>query len=374
MIAGNPGLGKSQLTLWLAAVVSTGGAWPDGGNAPAGDVLLVSAEDDPADTIRPRLEAAGADLARVHILDAMRETSTDGVDRERGCDLSRDVPAIAVALAARPAVKALIVDPVTAFLGGTDGHKTGEVRGLLRPLERLAQDRGIAIVLVSHLNKGGSSEALMRVTGSLAFIAAARAGFLVVADSEQPERRLFLDAKNNIARKADGLVFTVEEATIPSGWRDGRIATSRIVWTGETATVTADEALAAQATAGEDRSAREEATDWLRDALAHGPRPRRDLERAAQADGLAWKTIQRGAKVLGVTMTRAGFGAGSIWALPAPFRPSDRHLGHPSDVAPMETDGPNGTFRHTARLEVPGAIEVAPGGESGEAEEAPDVA
>ncbi len=372
MIAGNPGLGKSQLTLWLAAVVSTGGPWPDGGQAPAGDVLLISDEDEKVDTIRPRLHAAGADGARVHILDLMRDTAPDGAQRERGFDLSRDVPAITAALAARPAVKLLIVDPVTAFLGGTDSHKTGDVRGVLRPLERLAQQRGIAIVLVSHLNKGGSSEALMRVTGSLAFIAAARAAFLVVADREQPDRRLFLEVKNNIARKADGLVFTVEEATIPIGWRDGSITTSRIAWTGETATVTADEALAAQATAGEDRSDRDEAVDWLREALSDGPRPRKELERAATVDGLHWKTIQRGAKVMGVTITRSGFGAGSIWALPAPFRTSGPHSGHLSDVSRMGMDVLNGTDCHTLELNHSDPRSAIEGGESPSDEEAAD--
>jgi len=336
MIAGHPGLGKSQLTCWLAAVVSKGGLLPDGGRAPLGGVLMVSAEDDPADTIVPRMIAAGADLTRVHLLAGVRE-ATDGQTRERGFDLVRDVPWLHAALADRTDVRLVVIDPVTAYMGMSDTHRTSDVRAVLRPLERLAQHHSVAIVLVSHLNKAGGSEALLRVTGSLAFVAAARAGFLVVRDPDDDHRRLLLEAKNNLGPETSGLAFRVEDARVA-----GDLATSRIVWTGEAVTVTANDVLAAPVTVGEARTAVQEAAEWLREALADGPLPRRTLEAAARNDGLAVASLKRGASLAGVKMTRVGFGTGSIWSLASPFGSSDAQSAHPLNASRMHLNEPSG--------------------------------
>src|SRR5581483_7404902 len=72
IVAGDPGLGKSQISASIAAVVTTGGTWPVGGErCECGDVVFLTAEDDPADTLRPRLEAAGAEVTRVHVVDGV---------------------------------------------------------------------------------------------------------------------------------------------------------------------------------------------------------------------------------------------------------------------------------------------------------------
>lgn len=281
--------------------------------------------------------AAGADLSRVHILDCAREIKADGTFKERGFDLSSDVPALTALLARLPETKLVIIDPVTAYLGGTDSHRTSDVRGVLRPLERLAQARGAAVLLVSHLNKAGGAEAMTRITGSLAFVAAARAAFLIVADPDDEDRRLFLSIKSNLAEKAPGLAYRIEGVVLDNG-----ITTSRVVWTGEAVTLTADEALAAQGVDPADRTQKDEAVKWLREALTDGPRPRQELERKARTDGVALATLKRGAKVLGVTMTRTGYGSGSIWTLPAPFGSPDPHSAHVSDMSQMGPNEPNG--------------------------------
>ena len=114
VIAGHPGLGKSQLTCAMAAAVTNGGPWPNSeGRAPRGGVLMLSAEDDVADTIRPRLEAAGAAVAHVHVLEAVR--TGDGA--RRGFDLSRDVARLEEALAEVRDVRLVVIDPLTAYLG-----------------------------------------------------------------------------------------------------------------------------------------------------------------------------------------------------------------------------------------------------------------
>lgn len=340
MVAGNPGLGKSQFCCHMAASVTTGGTMPDGSRVPMGDVLYLTAEDHFANTVVPRLMAAGADLSRVHFIDCVRLAGQDGQTRERGFDLVRDVPALDARLYLQTDVRLVIIDPVTAYLGSTDSHRTSDVRGVLRPLERVAQAHHVAVVLISHLNKGGGAEAMTRVTGSLAFVAAARSAFLVVRDPQDEDRRLLLCVKQNLAAEPDGMAFTVEGVTVEGP--KGPIPTSRIVFSTDVVTVTADEALAAQSEGRGGGSAEDEARAWVADALAKGARPRPELERQAKADGLAWRTVQRGAKVLGVESSLAGFGLPAVWTLPSPVAPTAPQSRHVSGLAQLDDLGATG--------------------------------
>lgn len=372
MIAGNPGLGKSQLMAFLTAQTTAGGTMPDGSQVPVGDVLYLTAEDDFASTVIPRLLAAGADVSRVHLVDCVRLQGQDGETRERGFDLVRDVPALDALLYKLPDVRLVTIDPVSAYLGKAKGNDTFDVRGVLGPVERVAQAHHVAVVLVSHLNKNSGTEAMTRVTGSMAFVAAARSAYLIARDPQADDRRVMLTVKQNLAPEPAGLSFTVEGALVDGG--HGSIPTSRLVFTDDVVTVTADEALAAQSTAGEERTARDEAIDWLQEALADGARPRRELEQQAKADGVPWRTVHRGAKVLGVTMTRSGFGAGSIWTLPAPSVPRDEHSCHVSGLARMGESGTNGADQAAIPAPRPLKAVAAPRGESDDEEGATDVA
>jgi len=323
MLAGNPGLGKSQVTASLAAIVTTGGQWPvDRVRCKPGSVVFLSAEDDAADTIKPRLLAAGADVAKVFVIDAVRDGfSAEGEPIARHFNLKADLGKLGALLETLNNVALIVIDPITAYLGETDSHKNAEVRALLAPLGELAARHGVAVVCVSHLNKGGNSEALMRVTGSLAFVAAARAAFIVARDSEDNNRRLFLLLKNNIGKDESGLAFRVESHQLPGG-----IETSCVVWESEAVTVTADEALIPEGSA-DDRSERQEAVDWLRDLLTDGPQSSKDLQRYAKDAGLAWATIRRAKDALGIKPAKTRFDGGWEWALPPKMltTPQDAH-------------------------------------------------
>ena len=128
ILAGDPGLGKSQLTNYLAAQVSNGGTWPNGeGWAERGDVIILSCEDDLADTIRPRLEAARADLTRVHVIEAIM--SDDG--KRRGFRLTDDLQRLERALQVlHGTARLVVIDPITAYMGKTDSHKVADVRAV----------------------------------------------------------------------------------------------------------------------------------------------------------------------------------------------------------------------------------------------------
>jgi putative DNA primase/helicase len=312
MIAGNPGLGKSQVTVDMAATVSTGGRWPiDRKYCEVGNVIILSAEDDPSDTIRPRLEAAGADLSRVYILDAVLDRSlTGGSETPRAFNLKTDMDQLESMLKKIGGAALVIIDPITAYLGTTDSHKNAEIRALLSPLAELAGRYGAAVVAVSHFNKNANTEALMRVTGSLAFVAAARAAYVVAKDPEHDARRLFLPLKNNLGNDQTGLAFTVESAQVKSA--TGGIETSRVVWESSAVTVTAEEAMKPQVP-DEERSDLDDAKDFLRGLLADGPVPSKQIRGDAEGAGHAWRTIQRAQKALGIVPFKKGMKEGWVW-------------------------------------------------------------
>ncbi|MDB5973469.1 MAG: hypothetical protein JWR07_229 [Nevskia sp.] len=304
LIAGDPGLGKSMLTACMAAHVTCGLAWPvDGSECPRGSVLLVSGEDDPGDTIRPRLDAAGADAGRVHILKSVRVPG----EASRMLSLQHDLEAIGLFLEEHPDVRLVTIDPLTAYLGATDSHKNSDVRALLQPLGELAAHYRVAIIAVSHLNKGGDGgggSALYRVSGSLAFVAAARASFVVTKDKVNPERRLLLPSKNNLGPDASGLAYRI-------GLADN--GAPRVEWEETAVVLSADDALSIVT---EDEGYIDTA-DWLRQLLAAGPMPARQVQTEAKHIGIPWRTVQRALKKSGAESVREGFGVDAryVWRL-----------------------------------------------------------
>src|SRR5262249_51259860 len=155
--------------------------------------------------------------------------------------------------------------------GKTDSHKNAEVRGVLEPLSEMAERTRVAILSVTHFSKTGANnttKALHRFIGSIAFTGAPRAAFAVIEDAEHEGLLLFLHAKNNLARPPQGLAFRLEQCLVGDG-----IVASRISWDSEPVTITANEALAADAVGTEARTAKADAMEFLQAALADGPRP-----------------------------------------------------------------------------------------------------
>jgi putative DNA primase/helicase len=342
LLGGPPGLGKSQVTANIAATVSTGGRWPcKEGDAPQGDVVILSAEDGMADTIVPRLIAAGADTNCVHIVAAA--TKLDGTGRKT-FSLKTDVDLLEELSREIGTVRLIIIDPISAYMGGADGNGNVETREVLEPLAEMANRLGIAVVAVTHLNKGGAGgqSALNRFAGSIAFVAAARSAYLIIEDSDDENRRLFLQAKNNLGPKGKGLAFRVEQRLIP-----GDILASNISWDTDHVTASVDEALIASETrsGGESRSGKDEAADFLRSVLSNGPVAVADIEAEARAAGLLGKespigqnkTFRDARKELGVVSSRDGFGPGARYVLglaDSPWMPKN------SMDAPLEKRAP----------------------------------
>ena len=146
-------------------MVTTGGKWPCGeGQAPLGNVIILSAEDGAADTIIPRLGVAGADNQSGVRVSAVR--NSDG--SRRAINLQHDLDLIEKEIARIGNVVLVIVDPVSSYLGKTDSHKNSEVRGVLEPLSEMAERMGIAILTVTHFSKAGPTVRQRRCIASSA--------------------------------------------------------------------------------------------------------------------------------------------------------------------------------------------------------------
>ena len=319
IIAGDPGLGKSLLTIELASIVSRGGVWPaDASVAMRGGALIMSAEDDVEDTICPRLIAAGAD--RMHIKSMTMVVERDGGGKSasrRLFSLAENIPQLEAAISQVPTCRLVVIDPISAFTSSTDTHKNSDVRGLLAPLADLAQRKSVAIVGVTHLNKS-SGPAMYRTMGSLAWVAAARSVIAIVKDSNDPSRRLLVPVKNNLGNDLTGLAYRVIPAVNGS---------PRLEWEPEQIVISADDALQAEEGATE----RCEAIEWLEDALAVGAVETTELQKLAKMAGHAWRTVRRAKEELGIKPRKQGFAGKWVWELPKmATKPQD---GHARDVA-----------------------------------------
>ena len=240
VVAGQPGLGKSQITCSIAAIVSTGAKWPcSSEHAPKGNVVFISAEDDVADTVMPRLIASDADTSRVYRIE--NKVTGEGGDSLGMLDLAKNIDNIERVIQYEiGGAVLLVIDPVSAYLGSTDQNNNGDIRSALFPIAEMAQRLNIAVLLVSHLNKKTGMDAMSRVTGSGGLVAAARALYVVSKNPRDPDgNRLFLVAKNNIGIDNGGFEYSIEGKEI-----EGGIETSRIHWHQE-ATADADDVMAA---------------------------------------------------------------------------------------------------------------------------------
>ena len=305
LIAGDPGLGKSLATLDMAARVSTGREWPDGGPNMLGAAIVLSAEDGLADTIRPRLEAAGADLSHVAV-----------PDNEHGPSLALCRDSLEETLDELEAMEGLrpprlvVVDPITAYLGGIDSHKDSDVRTVLAPLASLAASRRVAIVLVAHLNKSQDQRAIHRTTGSVAFTASARAVWLVAKDKSDPQRRLFVPAKHNLGPDSAGMAYSIGTKELP---KVGEVPVIR--WEGDEVHLTADDVLGGPP--GRRSPRQEHAEEWLISRLEDGPRSASEVFEEAEREGITKPTLRRAKEALNVRpRKRPEFQGPWEWSLP----------------------------------------------------------
>jgi hypothetical protein len=258
-------------------------------------VLLLTIEDHFADTVRPRLEALGADCSRIMALSHV--PGEDFFDTPRPFALNRDLNRLSNLIGALANCRLVILDPITAFLGDTSDQCNTDVWKLLSALTRRADQQNFAVLAVSHLRKKEGA-AIHRALGSLAFIANARTAWAIAKDPADPDRRLFVPLKNNLAPDANGLAFTIESNAAGS---------ARVIrWLPDIVEARADTVLAASRQPGRPDDERQYAVQWLRTRLSAGTSPVREIRNDADAHGISYAALRRAFRALGCEAIRMG--------------------------------------------------------------------
>jgi len=272
---GDPDVGKSLVTIYMTSKTTTGKNWPDAKNGIKGSVALIQFEDTLSDTVKPRLEAAGADHNHVYTPEYSEIENIDGI-------LSY-LKKLKIKLrdTEKPDLKVAFIDCIDDFMQGVKGNDTIEVRGKLVKIQDFCQQNEMTIIGIKHSNKDSSKKAIYRVTGSMAYTAVARSSWLVQYDREQ-NIRSFIPQKANICRNPTGLEFIIE----------GPIGMPQIKFKPEPIKTTADEALADEET--KDRfSAKSEARDFIHEALKQGKVRSQKILNEAKKEGIAIATLKR---------------------------------------------------------------------------------
>jgi putative DNA primase/helicase len=322
LMAGDGGLGKSLLTLDLAAAVSRGRAAFGLGYSPAepAEVLLVCCEDDFTDTVVPRLLAAAADLQRIHRVDGIR--GPDGHLLPFSLAYYHQVEQ---ELQRRPGIRLVVIDPAAAYVGrgGRAARSNSELRALLDPLAELAARRQVTVLMVAHCNKAPTAKAVHKVLDSVGWVNTVRAAYLVVADPDDDSRVLLLHLKGNLGTRPPGLVYRLhrpeprQRADLlgllahlsPADQEDLLRQMVKMEWLGETSR-TADEV-----TCPREQQRAAEAAKWLVEFLTPYAYPSKEVFAAGAQGGYSCKELHAARKRLKgqVRVKKEGAFQGAWW-------------------------------------------------------------
>lgn len=309
VLAGAPGQGKTTIALSFAATVSSGGRWPDGTHCAPGNVLVWSGEDDPADTLLPRLVAMGADRTRVFFVSGYREGS-----EVLPFDPARDMAQLMAQAEKLGGVRLVVVDPVVSAVTG-DSHKNTEVRRALQPLVDMGAAMGAAVVGISHFSKGGAGgDPTQRVVGSVAFAAVARVVLCaakVKGTEGDEDRRILARSKSNIGPDEGGFEYGIAQTELDA-WPG--VHASVIDWR-NAVEGTARELLAEAETneGSEEGTALDDACAFLRAELNLGPKSAKYLFAEARNAGHSERTLKRAKQRLGIESRKES--AGWLWSM-----------------------------------------------------------
>ncbi len=301
LLAGDPGLGKSLVTIAIAAHVTTGAPWPTGSgvkDCEKGSVLFITDEDDPSRVIKHRLLLAGADVSRVHYLTHVCEAGENGELRERFFSLKQDMEAMALKIRQIGDCRCVIIDPQSSYMDGVDTHKNSDVRGLLLPLSRLATDTRAAVILVAHLNKNTTQSDLYRTSGSIAIPGVARAAYHVKKDPDNEGRRFIKPTKNNNGDDKHGFAYSIVDS-------DG---VPCVAWEPDLVHISA------MSSESDAPTKKKDAKLWLEEMLSAGPRPRDEIIATAKDENISEATLYRAYRDMKIVSKR-DYGKNAEWSL-----------------------------------------------------------
>lgn len=282
-MSGDPGVGKSYLALAIAAPLSNGRIPKSGELCTPRDTLYLSIENSAEHVVLPRFDQMNGNLERFHLLRG--SITGDGDHATRGSVSLSDVALLGEALR-RTQAGLVIVDPVQSYLGAeVDAHRSNETRPILDALVRLAERHRCSFLLLRHLSTAQSGRAIHRGLGSIDLTGAVRTELLAGCAPDDPQRRALAQTKSNIGPIGPTLGFDIDHEGRFS-WKDaGDLSPADML---------------APETSLEDKSALDEAVEFLCDALANGPRLRNGVISESREIGITDKTLQRAKKTLRV--------------------------------------------------------------------------
>ena len=284
-LVGDPDVGKSFLSLFIASRISSGKPLP---HTPKdlinikGTVLLLNAEDTPSDTIKPRIENTNGDTTKISILKGTR--AKDGI---RMFSFVDDLPRLEEILKKRRDIKLVIIDPITAYMTKVDYFKDTDVRSkVLAPLATLASDYNTAVILIAHMNKDEAKKAIYRLGGSIGLLGGARCAWCVIKDTSDKngEWRKFACLKMNIARKPTrAMYFRIYELELDN---------PTLEFSEDLVECNIETELS-----GKQRPV-DLATDFLKEFLKHGKRATKEVFESARANNHSQRTVVRASEIL----------------------------------------------------------------------------
>lgn len=327
LLEGDPELGKSWVTCDLCARLSVGQLFPDGQPSPGpANSILLNDEDGSADTLRPRLEALGADLKRV-IIPNPRDEDTPLTLPSQWRRLE--------ALIKSHEARFVVIDPWIAFLDtGLESASDSTIRKVLRALTRMAQRCRCALLLLRHLRKAGGRRAVYRGVGSIGLVAACRSAWLI-ARSPLDDVCVFAQLKNNLAARQPSLAYEFRGQESGVGGQESEVGVrgtnenqkSTIEnhmpfrWLGPTFW-SADELTGGRLTRAGRRA---QARAFLQEILRTEAQPIGKVKTAAKDQGIAERTLSRAVKELKLQLRRVifpGCHPRNYWLLPGQKLPA----------------------------------------------------
>ena len=305
VFGGNPDTGKSTVAFDVIARVTRGKDWPDSPNENKPQhVLLMSAEDDPSDTIRPRLEAAGANLEFVHLLKSIRVPKYAKLE-QRHIALDTDIAKLKKEIEKRGNIGLVVIDPISSYVGKIDMNKEVEIRKVLVPLREVAEETDTAILAIAHFNKRGDVNAIHKIAGAVAMTGVPRSVWVFLKNPEARAERIMSSVKNNLTKVQTGLKYAFEGVTLHD------IHTSRVNW-GDTYEEEADDTLEKERNPFERKEAR--VRGFLSEILARGEVAQEQIMARARKEGIGTRTVYEAKKELRIRSAKHG--DKWYWSLP----------------------------------------------------------
>ncbi len=308
LLVGEAAIGKSLLALDLAARVSAGTPWPDAPDSPnpPGGAVLLCTEDGIADTVRPRLDAAGADHARITAITSVRRNILSPLPMPlRATCLMPGLSHLDTAIQRTPDCRLVLIDPLTRSIGQSNHSQHADTRAVLEPLVHLAAKHNVAVVALHQATRTKNGFTIQKMIAKLS-PGAARTVWALLPDTDASDRRLFVPLKNTIAQSAPPLAFhiaDIQEHRAPA-----------IAWDETSLDISTDAALGRH----DPREDQIDARQWLQDALAAGPEKARDILHEAELLGYSQRAIRHAFRQIHAIRLRKGYlsSATWVWALP----------------------------------------------------------